>query len=94
MKITKAHYDFYTQRKIKSLGGYSPVKVVSIHDLIPSVTLNNDKHNDMHLLKLVVKNNKGNRQGLINRVTEIACGNSGKNRKRLFAKVLNKLNYL
>jgi len=92
VKITKAHYDFYTQRKIRCLGNYTPKHLVSVHTLInPPFTYDtSDKHNDMVLLKMLVKNN--DKWSLISKLGAIVQSTGvNKNRKRLFTRVLSKI---
>jgi len=92
MKITKSHYDFYAQHKIKKLGNYTPKRLISVHTLInPPFTYDtSDKHNDMMLLKMLIKNN--DKLSLVNKLGAIVQSiGVGKNRKRLFSKVLDKI---
>lgn len=92
MKITKAHYDFYAQHKIKKLGNYAPKHLISVHTLInPPFTYDtSDKHNDMALLRTLVKNN--NKCTLISKLKAIVQSiGVNKNRKRLFTKVLDRI---
>lgn len=92
MKITKAHYDFYAQHKIKRLGNYAPKHLISVHTLInPPFTYDtSDKHNDMVLLKMLVKNN--DKCALVSKLATIVHSlGVNKNRKRLFTKVLSRI---
>lgn len=92
VKITTAHYDFYAQHKIKKLGNYAPKHLISVHTLInPPFTYDtSDKHNDMVLLKMLVKNN--DKWTLVSKLGAIVKSvGVSKNRKRLFAKVLSKI---
>lgn len=55
MKLTKDHYDFYCQHKIKSIAGYKPLHVVSIHTLIPHKPYKTELSNFIAVIKMVRK---------------------------------------
>lgn len=86
MKITREHYYFYTQHKIKTIANYKPLDIVSIHTLIPHERIDTNLHNLIALLKMVRK-----RQSLISYLRSIVKVNSKDKRYALALKWLKRV---